>query len=164
MSHDPYIKGPNLIPIKLSWPLAGGWYARKMNYIMTCPKSQVCWSRKIYAGSSLSQRALSATIAWTQDLLILSQVVSHWVIPLSNYDIWNTWALRRVNFCGIFSSWPGMMFQFITGLSPNYKESYVSKTRLKNDAIKQQINKTMMLLKQKEELGDTLTEIDFQVC
>jgi len=57
-----------------------------------------------------------------------------------------------------------MMFQFITGLSPNYKESYVSKTRLKNDAIKQQINKTMMLLKQKEELGDTLTEIDFQVC
>ena len=47
-------------------------------------------------------------------------------------------------------------------LSDFSQSAYVSKMRLRSQALKQQNRKLSMMLKQKEEIGDILKEIDFQ--
>lgn len=42
------------------------------------------------------------------------------------------------------------------------QENYIGKLRMKSQALWQQNKRAAMLLKQKEEIGDVLTEIDFQ--
>lgn len=51
---------------------------------------------------------------------------------------------------------------YLVILALNLQDNYIGKIRLKSQSLRQQNKRLSSLLRQKEELGDVLTEIDFQ--